>query len=288
MIRLWREPLVHFLLGGVALFGLYGAVAEEPASRRDRIVVGEERVASLAATFQRTWLRPPTRAELDGLVGEFVDEEILYREALALGLDRDDLVVRRRLRQKMEFLHLDLVEPPVPTDGELSSYLAANADRFREPARLDFRQVFVDPEVGDDDVAQRAVKRLARLRAGESRDGDAGDRTLLPEGMQRASEREVAAAFGAGFARDLFAVSGQGWQGPLASSFGLHLVQVEQRRPGRLPPVAEIRKQVERELAAERRAQANRRFLEILRARYEVEVRMPEGVTLPAPTPPGH
>ena len=284
MNRFWREPLVHFLLGGATLFLLYGAVAEKPSSRRDRIVVGEDRVASLAATFQRTWLRPPTCAELDGLVGEFVDEEILYREALALGLERDDLVVRRRLRQKMEFLHLDLVEPPVPTDGELSSYLAANADRFREPARLDFRQVFVDPEVGDDDVARRAEQRLARLRAGESGLGDASDRSLLPEGMQAASEREVAAAFGAGFARDLFALSAEGWQGPLASTFGLHLVQVERRTPGRLPPVAEIRKQVERELSAERRELANRRFLELMRARYEVEIQMPEGVTVAAPT----
>ena len=94
MIHLWREPLVHFLLGGAALFLLYSVVAEEPASRRDRIAVGEERVASLAATFQRTWLRAPTRAELKRLVQDFVDEEILYREALELGLDRNDLVVR--------------------------------------------------------------------------------------------------------------------------------------------------------------------------------------------------
>ena len=109
MIHFWREPLFHFLLGGAALFLLYGAVTGDRAARPDRIVVGEARVASLAATFQRTWLRPPTRAELDALIQDFVDEEILYREALELGLDRNDLVVRRRLRQKMEFLHLDLV-----------------------------------------------------------------------------------------------------------------------------------------------------------------------------------
>ena len=107
MRRLLREPLLHFLVGGALIFVLYRSVADDPAFVPDRIVIGEERVASLAATFQRTWLRPPTRLELDGLVQEFVDEEILYREGLALGLDRDDLVIRRRLRQKMEFLHLD-------------------------------------------------------------------------------------------------------------------------------------------------------------------------------------
>ena len=287
MIRFWREPLFHFLLGGAALFLLYGAVAEEPASRRDRIVVAEERVASLADSFQRTWLRPPTRAELEGLVGDFVDEEMLYRQALELGLDRDDLVVRRRLRQKMEFLHFDLVEPKLPTDGELSSFLAANAERFREPARLGFRQVFSNPEEGDGDVQRRALQLLARLRAGESGDAVAGDRTLLPEGMQRVSAREVAASFGAGFARDLFALSGEGWQGPVASSFGLHLVRIEGRTPGRLPAVTEIRERVQREFLAERREQANRRFLEILRARYDVEVRMPEDGAVPSPTLPG-
>ena len=276
MIRVLREPLFQFLLGGAALFLLYAAVAGDGAARPDRIVVGEQRVASLAATFQRTWLRPPTRAELERLVQEFVDEEILYREALELGLDRDDLVVRRRLRQKMEFLHLDLVETPTATDDELAVFLSGNADRFREPARLGFRQVFVNPEDGDGDVQLRAERLLGRLRAGESGDAVAGDRTLLGARMKAASERDVAAAFGTGFAEDLFALTGDGWRGPVASSFGLHLVRIEARTPGRLPPLAEIRDEVERELAAERREQANQRFLETLRARYQVEIAMPE------------
>ncbi|MEE8558095.1 MAG: peptidylprolyl isomerase [Myxococcota bacterium] len=277
MIRPWREPLVHFLLGGAVLFLLYSTVSEERSVRRDRIVVGEERVASLATIFQRTWFRPPTRAELEGLVQEFVDEEILYREALELGLDRDDLVVRRRLRQKMEFLHLDLVEPPASTDGELEAFLGANGDRFREPAQLGFRQVFVSPgPEGESDVRLRAEQKLARLRASGSGDEVTGDRTLLPQRMQGASEPDVAAAFGPRFARDLFTLSGEGWLGPVASSFGLHLVRIEGRKPGRLPPLPEIREQVERELVAERRDQANRRFLETLRARYQVEIRMPE------------
>jgi len=284
-MRFWREPLVHFLLGGAALFLLYSVVADEPAPRRDRIVVGEERVVSLAATFQRTWLRPPTRAELEGLVRDFVDEEILYREALGLGLDRDDLVVRRRLRQKMEFLHLDLVEPPTPTDEELSAFLEANADRFIEPARLGFRQVFVNPERGGGDVQRRAEQQLALLRAGESGDAAAGDRTLLPEAMRHTDAREVAATFGAGFARDLFALSGEGWQGPVASSFGLHLVRIETSQPERLPPLAEIREHVERELLAERREQAKLRFLEVVRARYAVEIQMPDTVATPSPKP---
>jgi hypothetical protein len=282
VIRFFREPLVRFLLGGAALFLLYGIVADEPIARQDRIVVGEERIASLAATFQRTWLRAPTRAELDGLVQDFVDEEILYREALALGLDRDDLVVRRRLRQKMEFLHLDLVEPSAPTQDELADFLERNAERFREPARLSFRQVFVSPEKGEGDVQGRAEQQLSLLRDGETGDAGAGDRTLLPETMRNTDAHEVAMIFGPGFARDLFALSGEGWQGPLASSFGLHLVQIEDSTPGRMPALSEVREHVERELLAERREQARRRFLEVVRGRYAVEIQMPETVATPS------
>lgn len=277
MIRLWREPLVHFLLGGAALFLLYGLVAEAPMGRRDRIVVESERVASLAATFERTWLRPPTPAELEGVVRDYIDEEILYREALLLGLDRDDLVVRRRLRQKMEFLHLDLVESRSPTDDELAGFLTENTDRFREPERLDFRQLFSDPAKADGDPWPGATQLLANVQAGVLE----GDPTLLPPRMRSAGAREVAAAFGEGFARDLFALSGDRWQGPVASSFGLHIVRIEGRTPSRLPPLTEIRAEVERELLAERRVEANRQFLETLRARYEVEVRtMPKSPSL--------
>ncbi len=133
MRRLLREPLVHFLLGGALLFALYAAVADDPVDARDRIVIDEVRVANLATTFQRTWLRPPTRVELDGLVREFVDEEILYREGLALGLDRDDAVIRRRMRQKMEFLSTDLGGQEVASEAELAGFLSANRERFEKP-----------------------------------------------------------------------------------------------------------------------------------------------------------
>jgi hypothetical protein len=144
-----REPLVHFLLGGAALFALHGLVTGPEGGRPERIVVGEERVETLAAAFER----PPSGAELQGLVDEFVTEEVLYREALALGLDRDDLVVRRRMRQKMELLNDGLAETE-PGDAELSAFLEANAERFRVPPRVSFAQVFAS--------AERAAPRCAR------------------------------------------------------------------------------------------------------------------------------
>ena len=275
MRRLLREPLLHFLVGGALLFMLYGIVVDEPEFAPDRIVIDEKRVANLAATFQRTWLRPPTRGELDGLVRDFVDEEILYREGLALGLDRDDLVIRRRLRQKMEFLHADLAEQEKPAEAELAAFLSANRERFQEPARLSFRHVFVSPDAGSPAARHRANELLRKLRAGGSEALVEGDPTLLPRTMMKASESDVASVFGAGFAGDVLALAGDDWTGPVASSYGLHLVRVDERVPARMPELEQIRRQVEREYETAQRAEANQRFLQEMRERYEVEIRMP-------------
>lgn len=272
MKRLLHEPLLHFLLGGALLFVLYGMVGRDSARAPDRVVIGEQQVLNLAATFERTWLRAPTPDELDQIVQDFVDEEILYREGLALGLDRDDLVVRRRLRQKVEFLYLDLGEQREPTEAELSTYLSANRERFQDPARISFQQRFVSPDEGSPAARRRAEEVLSRLHAGEDAEGDA---TLLPGTLTKASEREVAAAFGADFAADLFASTGDAWIGPIASSYGLHLVRVEERIPARRPALEQIRRAVEIEYEAAQRAEARQRFLQELRGRYEVETHMP-------------
>jgi hypothetical protein len=270
MRRLLREPLLHFLLGGALLFALYGGVANESVQTSDRIVIDEARVTSLAATFERTWLRPPTADELDGLVRDFVDEEILYREGLALGLARDDLVVRRRLRQKVEFLHMDLAEREEPTEAELSAYLSDNRERFQESARISFQQLFVSPDAGYPAAKQHADELLSKLRTGVTQAELEGDPTLLP------SQRDVASVFGAGFAGDVVALTGDEWTGPVASSYGLHLVRVDERVPARMPELEQIRRQVEIEYEAAQRAEANQRFIEELRERYEVEIRMPK------------
>ena len=275
MRRLLREPLLHFLVGGALLFVLYGVVADDSGYAPDRIVVDEERVARLAATFQRTWLRPPTRDELDGLVGEFVDEEILYREGLALGLDRDDPVIRRRLRQKMEYLHTDLAAQEKASNAELSAFLLANQERFEEPARLSFRHVFVDPNADSPTAWRRANELLGKLQAGKSDALTAGDSTLLPERMEKASERDVGSVFGAEFAGNVFALTGGDWSGPVASSYGLHLVRIGERVAARVLVLEETRREVERDYETARRAEANQRFLRKLRERYEVEIRKP-------------
>lgn len=270
MGRLLRDPLVHFLLSGLLLFGLYAQVGDGP-ERRDRVVVGEAEVERLATTFARTWMRPPTRAELDGLIDDFITEEILYREALELGLDRNDLVIRRRLRQKMEFLAQDLSNPTAD-DAALEAFLAEHPDRFREPERWSFRQAFFDP---DRDGAARAAALLAGLRADPEAADSAGDPTLLPRTLERASAREIDGTLGEGFAAQLAAAETGKWSGPYPSSFGLHLVLVREHTAGRLPALDEIRPLVEREWSAAERRELNERFESGIRERYEIEVQLP-------------
>jgi hypothetical protein len=168
---------------GAGLFLLYASVGDAEPERADRIIIGEAEIARLSAQFQRTRVRLPTREELQGLAEDLVKEEILYREALALGLDKDDLVIRRRMRQKMEFLNADLAEQREPTDAELNTYVEANPDKFRLPARHSFRQVYFNPEMSGDDPETRAADLLARPRMDPSLRADyqsLADATLLP------------------------------------------------------------------------------------------------------------
>jgi hypothetical protein len=275
MKRLLREPLLHFLVVGALIYGLYGIVADDPTYAPDRVVVDQRRVDDLVATFQRTWMRRPTAEELDVLIQDFVDEEILYRESLALGLDRDDPVIRRRLRQKMEYLHVELGVLEKATDAELAAFLSENQERFEEPARLSFEQVFVNPDADSPDAWRRANEFLRSLQSGAPDASVEGDSTLLPRTMANASERDIGSVFGADFAGDVFALAGDAWSGPVASSYGLHLVRVSERIAARKLELEEIRRNVERDYEAARRVEANQRFLQALRERYEVEIRMP-------------
>jgi parvulin-like peptidyl-prolyl isomerase len=213
-----------------------------------------------------------------------VDEEILVREGIALGLDRDDPVIRRRLRQKMEYLHVELGTQQQATDAELTAFLSENQQRFEVPARLSFKQVFVSPEAGSAEARRRASEILASLQSGVPDPAVEGDSTLLPAAMAKASEREIGSVFGADFAADVFALTRDDWSGPVASNYGLHLVRVGERVAARKLELEEARREVERDYQAARRAEANQRFLEDLRERYEVEIRKPAGDSAAQPS----
>jgi len=270
--RWLREPLLHFLLIGAGLFLLYqiGGGGNEAAPRE--IVISESRIEALAENFSRTWMRPPTPQELRGLVDDHVREEVFYREAIAMGLDRDDTVIRRRLRQKMEFVSEDAAATAEPTDAQLQQFLAAHPEKFVEPARVTFQQVFVSAERRGDAARRDAERILAELDAGRgpANPAEAGDPTLLPAGLEDASPRDVAGSFGEEFGQLLDAAPVGQWAGPMPSTFGLHLVRVTARSAGTLPQLADIRPVVAREWQAQQRTELGDAFYSSLRSRYEV------------------
>jgi hypothetical protein len=264
------------LIGGAALFALYAWAGDLSEEGPDRIVVTEGRVENLASTFEKTWLRPPTEKELAALVDEHVREEIFYREALSLGLDRDDLIIRRRLRQKMEFLGEDIVEFAKPDDAELKAWFEARSEEFVIPEKLTFQQIFLSTERSDVSIEERATALLQTLRSDpDAASEPAGDPTLLPPGQDSATLEQIARVFGPEFALAIESVETAVWTGPVRSTYGAHLVYVFRREPPTVPEFAAVRSRVEREWANERRETVNEEFYRTFRERYDVEIRMP-------------
>lgn len=277
---LLREPLVHFLLLGAALFALDAwlrPTAATPANTE--IVVSEARIRNLAQNFRRTWQRPPTREELDGLVESHVREEVFYREALALGLDRDDTIIRRRLQQKIEFISEEAAALAQPTDEELNAYLKMNADAFRVEPRVTFSQIYLDPRKRSSTLDADAKRLLAALNSGSASQDPArlGDRLMLLEPRYEGeSKTELARLFGGEFAEALVKQPAGQWAGPIASGYGVHLVKVESLVAGGVPELAAVRPLVEREWANAKRQELSKVFYEKLRAKYAIKVQLPE------------
>ena len=268
MRRLLHEPLLHFLLLGALLFGLYGWLRGGVQKATDEIVLSRGQLQSLQAQFQRTRQRAPSSEELEGLVEGWVREEIFYREGVAMGLDRDDPVVRRRVAQKLEFI-VDGPAPTPPTMAELQAWLDANADRYQIEPRYTLRQIYFDAArhgaTLDADVA--AVRRS--LEAGQR---PVGDSTLLPPLVERMSASELKRVFGQEFTDALGSLPINRWQGPLRSTFGMHLVKLSATEAARRATLDEVRAQVERDFLQSRTADINTAHYKKLRARYVVRI----------------
>ena len=276
MTRLLREPLLHFLVLGAALFGLFGLVGKKDAEAPATIVISAERVTNLADRFARTWRRPPTQHELQGLVEDDIRDEVFYREGKAAGLDRDDFLIRRRVRQKMEFLAEDIAVAD-PSDDQLAAYLASNPERFRTEDRLTFQHVFLSASRRGSALHEDAKQIAATLvSANDTADAAAiGDPFLLGETFRQMPQSDVARTFGEGFARQLATAELGRWQGPVVSSFGAHFIFVDERTEGSLPWLETVREAVQREWLNARRIEADARLYRTLRNRYRIVVETP-------------
>ena len=267
---LGRSPLVVFLLLGAAVFAVDRWLDGAGAGRV--VTVTEEQIGAIRERWAAQWGRPPTGRELDGLIDEAVREEILYREAQRRGLDRDDPIIRRRLAQKMTFLLEDSAEAPAAAGGDIDAYYAAHVERYREPRRTTFRHVFLSRErSADPESDAAALLRELRASAGDEWRQRGDPFPLLREYAGR-TDQEIAELFGGGFATALPAVAPGGWEGPVESAHGLHLVQVVGSTEPRVPALDEVRDRVAEDLLESRRRERNETALRALRERYEIRL----------------
>ena len=266
-----RSPLALFLVLGAGVFALDRGLDRGDAERRV-IAVTDEQVAAVRARWEAQWGREPTALELERLVDEAVREEILYREAQRLALDRDDPIVRRRLAQKMTFLLEDRVELPAPSPGEIRAHYEAHAERYREPRRTTFRHVFLSSDRRAD--SERDAVRLLDVlgAAGEGGWRRLGDPFMLLGEYADRTDRELAELFGEPFAAALGELAVGVWQGPVRSAHGVHVVRVLGRREAQLPDLNAVRQRVVADLVEVRAREQHEAAFEALRARYEVRL----------------
>jgi hypothetical protein len=269
-----REPLLHFVLIGALLFALTAWRQQQQDHSEIRITSGE--VAQLAAFWETQSQRKPTAAELRGLIEERIDEEVLAREAVRLGLDRDDVIVRRRLAQKMAFVSDDLAVVGEPAEADLRAYFEAHKETYTTPDLYALRHVFFNPDrhgMALDADAQRALQRLAR----GANPNEVGDPFMLARELADVSRDDIARDFGSGFAEAVTTSKPGTWAGPVRSPFGVHLVKLESHAPSSVARFADVRDRVREACLAQQQQDANAALRAKLRQQYRIVVETAEG-----------
>lgn len=273
--RSLREPLAHFLLAGLAIFVFFDVFGQEADLGDRRIVVKEDQVRRLADQWAQAWQRGPSPGELDGLIRDYIKEEIYYREALRLGLDRDDAIVRRRLRSKMEFLANSEAETATPSDAELQAWLDRYPAKYSPDPVFSFDQVYVSADGGEDASMAKARTILRQLQAG-AKPSALGDALALPRSLDGVTAFDVNRQYGDAFAGALKGLPVGKWSGPIASGFGLHLIRVRSVRFPHKPGLAEVRQAVENDWREATREERENRAYQVLLDGYRIEIEKPE------------
>jgi hypothetical protein len=269
-----KKPGIHIILLGLIMAAAILIAKGPPAADASRrvLVTGADLMQQRAA-FMRTWQREPTGGELRGALEQHIRQEVLYREALARGYDRDDLVVRRAMQQKMEFLAASQAVQEPPTEEEIEAFFALRQERYRLPAVLSFEQIYLSPDSRGVGAEQASIDLLARLRS-EDPDSDAlaswGDPIMLETAYADQTEREVSAAFGEVFAEAVVRLPVGEWQGPVSSGYGLHLVKVLRREDPRVPDWREVGGRVISDMEFEAKAATRDQLYQEIAQNYEV------------------
>lgn len=271
--RALREPLLQFFTIGAVLFAAVHAIANNKADMSRHIVIDTRAVDRLAKLYEMQSGTQPSATKLDALVEEYVREEVLYREAVRMGLDQNDEIVRRRLTQKLEFLERDLITVPDPSEAELKRYYAEHAEQFIQRATVTFSHLYFSPDLGGSEFAKRrAEAALAKLRprsaAGAPR---AGDRFPLQHDYADIEKLEVAQLFGQfPIVEALFSSPIGQWVGPVQSGYGWHLILISRRKEATLPPLEEVTERVKQAYLDEKRHEANEQKFEEMEMTYTI------------------
>lgn len=276
-----KEPLVHFLVIGALIFVVFSVfINEETTKDGNKIIVSAGDIERLTANWSKKWNRSPTETELKGLVDSYIKEEVYYREALALGLDQDDTILRRRMMQKMEFLTNDLADLSNPDETTLNEYFLANQEKYELPARISFTHIYFSLDKHGNRIFDVAGKVLADIRASATPlpvAPEKGDSFMLQYDFTLETPFEVARLFGQDFAEQLFQLETDSWQGPVESGYGLHLVRINEKVEARMPELASAIDKVRTDYMFEQRRKTNKEIYERFRERYEIVVeKMPE------------
>ncbi|GAB2527864.1 peptidyl-prolyl cis-trans isomerase [Microbulbifer agarilyticus] len=269
--KIIQEPLLHFAVIGGLMFALYAMAPGNAGVGEKQITVSTQDIERHVALFERKWQRLPTANELSALLENDIREEIFYREALALGLDRDDALVRRRLAQKMEFISADIALMRQPSEGELQEFLDSNPTAFAAQARYSFQQVYLDParRYSDADVMKR-LEQLHSAAPGVYR--KLSDPIMLPAQLADTNSQTIDRTFGEGFAAALANIPTGQWHGPIQSNYGMHLVRIASQQPGRNAELSEVRAAVEAAWRQAERKQAQAALYQSLRTQYQVSI----------------
>jgi len=278
-MKFLREPLVQFLFIGVFIYLLYGMFAEPVPEDNDKtIVVTAGEIEWMQSSWQKRWNRPPTDAEFDGLIQQYIRETVLYREALTMGLNKHDMVIRRRLAQRLEFLAKDLVALTPPSEDELLTYFDVHQDRYQQPKLYTFTQVFFDPDKRGDTTLDDAKKIKATLiERGDdiANAGALGDDLMLQSYYPEKEQIEIQKLFGSGFTESLIELSPEQWHGPVLSGYGVHLVYISNIIEPPPPVFADVREQVTQEWKTDRGEELNEKFYASLRDQYTIVIEEP-------------
>lgn len=276
----WRwllsEPLVHFFVVGALVFGVYWWTHDaEPAADAQQIEISADDIRQLVVTWLAQGRPTPTREELQSLIDQRVSEEVLFREGQALGLDRNDEIIKRRVSQKMDFLAADVASLQEPEKGELVAWYSTHSDRFAVPPRMTFRQLYFSPDRRGSNAhgdAEAALKAIAGKPGDSSEVAAAGDSSALRKTYSNATPELMLKEFGPGFATELFKLEPGAWRGPIQSGYGWHLVWIDSIEPGRIPSFDEVDADVKTAWRDQRYVEIKQAALEEMRARYTIVV----------------